>query len=207
MMPDLFDVEDPSAEVAETARRIAITGFGALWAGRTVTLGELGGGDGAVLDAAVAHLRAGGRIEIASDGRLLAVRGLTCRPTRHRIEHRGGRVNTWCALDAIGIPAALGIDARAITTCPTCNGELVVALAAGRPVPLAGAVLWYPETTGAWEHLVDQFCSRANLFCSLEHLRDRMSGETASGAIMTVEEVAEMGREAWADVSTTGGTR
>ena len=208
MMPDLFDLEDLSAGVAETVRRIAIAGFHALWEGRTPTLCELSGGDGgATLDEAVAHLQAGGRIEVAPDGRLLAVRGLSRRPTRHRIDHPDGSVNTWCAFDAIGIPAALEIDARAITTCPTCSRELIVTLASGRPVALGGAVLWYPETTGAWEHVVDQFCSGANLFCNLGHLQDRMGGEPASGAIMTVDEVAEIGREAWADVSTIGGTR
>ena len=208
MMPDLFDLEDLSAGVAETVRRIAIAGFHALWEGRTPTVRELAGGDGgAALDEAVAHLRAGGRIEVAPDGRLLAVHGLSRRLTRHRIEHRGGGVNTWCALDAIGIPAALGIDARAITTCPSCDRELIVTLVSGRPVPLAAAVLWYPESTGAWEHLVDQFCSGANLFCNLDHLQDRMGTEGAGGAIMTVEEVAEIGREAWADVSTVGGSR
>ena len=208
MMPDLFDLEDLSAGVAETVRRIAIAGFHALWDGRTPTLCELSGGDGgAALDEAVARLRAGGRIEVAPDGRLLGVHGLSRRPTGHRIEHRGGSVNTWCALDAIGIPAALGIDARAVTTCPSCNRELIVTLVSGRPVPLAGAVLWYPETTGGWVHLVDQFCSGANLFCNLDHLQDRMGTEGAGGAIMTVEEVAEIGREAWADVSTIGGSR
>lgn len=207
MMPDLFDVGDLSAGVAETVRRIAIAGFHALWEGRTPMLCELGGGDRATLDEAVAHLRAGGRIEVAADGRLLAVHGLSRRPTRHRIEHCGGGVHTWCALDAIGIPAALGIDARAITTCPTCNGELVVTLVSGRPAPPAGAVLWYPETTRGWEHLVDQFCLAANLFCNLGHLQDRMGSEAASGAIMTVDEVAEIGRVAWADVSTIGGPR
>jgi hypothetical protein len=208
MMPDLFDLEDLSAGVAETVRRIAIAGFHALWDGSTPTLCELNGGDGgAALDEAVAHLQARGRIEVAPDGRLLAVHGLSRRPTRHRIEHRGGSVNTWCALDAIGIPAALGIDARAVTTCPSCNRELIVTLASGSAVPLVGVVLWYPEAADAWEHLVDQFCSGANLFCNLDHLQDRMGTEGAGGAIMTVEEVAEIGREAWADVSTTGKSR
>jgi hypothetical protein len=208
MMPDLFDLEDLSAGVAETVRRIAIAGFHALWDGSTPTLCELNGGDGgAALDEAVAHLQARGRIEVAPDGRLLAVHGLSRRPTRHRIEHRGGSVNTWCALDAIGIPAALGIDARAVTTCPSCNHELIVTLASGSAVPLVGVVLWYPETADAWEHLVDQFCSGANLFCNFDHLQDRMGTEGAGGAIMTVEEVAEIGREAWADVSTIGGSR
>jgi hypothetical protein len=201
MMPDLFDVEDLRPEVAETVRRIAIGGFHALWEGRSPTLSELGGGDGAALDEAVAHLQARGRLELTSDGRLLAVHGLCRRTTRHRIEHLGGSVNTWCALDAIGIPAALGIDARAVTTCPTCERELVVTLVGGRPEPLAGAALWYPETAESWEHLVDQFCSGANLFCSLADLRERVGSGAAAGAVLTVQEVAEIGREGWADVA------
>jgi alkylmercury lyase len=200
MMPDLFDDGDLNPEAAETVRRIAIAGFHALWEGRTPTLNELVGVDAAALDEAVAHLQAVGRIEVAADGHVLAVHGLTRRTTRHRIEHLGGSVNTWCALDAIGIPAALGIDARARTTCPTCDGELVVTLVDGRPEPLPDAVLWYPETADSWDHLFDQFCSGANLFCSLAHLRERVGAGTASGTVITIQEVAELGREAWADV-------
>jgi hypothetical protein len=201
MMPDLFDVGDLSAGAAETVRRLAIAGFHALWEGRTPTLNELGGGDGAALEEAVAHLQARGRIELTADGHVLAVHGLSHRTTRHCIEHLGGNVNTWCALDAIGIPAARGIDARARTTCPTCDRELVVTLVAGQPEPLTGAVLWYPETAGSWDHLVDQFCSGANLFCSLAHLQDRVGTGTAAGAVMTIHDVAELGREAWADIA------
>ncbi len=201
MMPDLFDVEDLGAGVADTVRRIAIAGFHALWEGRTPPLSELGGGDGAALDEAVAHLQAAGRIELSSHGELLAVHGLCRRSTRHRIEHLGGSINTWCAFDAIGIPAALGIDARAVTTCPTCDRELVVSLVEGSPEPLAGAVLWYPETAGSWEHLVDQFCSGANLFCRLAHLQERIGRDPAPGTVMTVDDVTEIGRAAWADIA------
>jgi Alkylmercury lyase len=202
MMPDLFDIGDLSQETAETVRRIGVAGFHALWDGRTPTLDEfVGGVDRSTFDDAVAHLQAGGRIEVAADGTVLGVHGLSRRMTRHRIEHRGGSVNTWCALDAIGIPAALGIDARARTTCPTCGCELVVTLVGGRPETLRGAVLWYPETTGTWEHLVDQFCSGANLFCGLAHLEERMGSGTAAGTVMTIEQAAEIGREAWADVA------
>ena len=207
MMPDLFDVGNLSAAAADLVHRIGIAGFHALWEGRTPTLIELGGGDSAALDEAAAHLRIRGRIELSPDGRVLAIHGLSHRSTRHRIEHRSGSINTWCALDAIGIPAALGIDARALTTCPTCDHELVVSLVAGQPEFLGGAVLWYPETDGAWQHLVDQFCSGANLYCSLTHLEERIAGVPALGAVMTVDEVAELGREAWGDVSTIGGRR
>jgi hypothetical protein len=201
MMPDLFDVGDLSPAAADTVRRVAIAGFHTLWKGRIPTLSELGGGAGAAFDEAIAHLRAAGRIELTADGRVVAVHGLSRRTTRHRIDHAGGSVNTWCALDAIGIPAALGIDARAVTTCPTCERDLVVTLIGGQPEPLPGAVLWYPETAGSWDHLVDQFCSGANLFCSVVHLRERIGTETDAGAILTVQEVAGIGREAWADVA------
>jgi hypothetical protein len=165
---DLFDDGDLSGPAAETVRRIAVTGFRALWSGRTVTLAELVDGDAAVVTEAADHLRARGRIELSDDGHVLAVHGLARRPTRHRIEHDGGVVNAWCALDAIGIPAALAIDARAVTQCPTCGRELVVTLTHGAPQALPGAVLWYAEVRCG--HLIDDFCSGANLFCSIDHL-------------------------------------
>jgi len=128
----------------------------------------------------------------------MAVHGLARRLTPHRIEHHGEVVHTWCALDAIGIPAALAIDASAVTQCPTCRATLTVTLAQGEPQPLPGAVLSYPEVRCG--HLVHDFCTEANLFCSLDHLQRRVATGPA-GAVMTVDEVAEVGREIWADVS------
>jgi alkylmercury lyase len=124
------------------------------------------------------------------------VHGLTRRSTRHRIEHDGGIVNTWCALDAIGIPAALAIDARALTQCPTCGVALAVTLIRGEPQALPSAVLWYPEVR--CDHLVDDFCAGANLFCSLDHLERWVGGRPGAGTVMTIDEVAELGKEAWA---------
>lgn len=198
--PDLFDDADLSEPVAGAVRSIAIFGFQALWSGRSVTLTDLLGEDGTALTEATEHLRLRGRLELSADGRLIAVHGLCLRPTPHQIEHQNGVVNTWCALDAIGIPAALGIDAWARTACPTCQSPLAVRLAGGEPQPLPGAVLWYPEV--ACGHLVDDFCSGANLFCTIDHL-DRWVGsrQQAGGSVMTIDEVADVGREVWADAA------
>ena len=203
--PDLFDDADLSEPVARAVRRIAIAGFQALWSGRSVTLTELLGEDATELTEAAEHLRLRGRIEFSVDGHLIAVHGLCRRPTPHRIEHHDGVVNTWCALDAIGIPAALGIDARAVTRCPTCQGQLAVRLSAGEPQPLPEATLWYPEFTCG--HLVEDFCSGANLFCSIDHL-ERWAGDRGlTGRAMPVGEVAELGRDIWADVAELPGPR
>lgn len=195
---DLFDDADLDDLVAQAVRRIGIAGFQALWSGRRPTLASLLGDDPA-LTAAADHLRARGRIELSDDGRLIAVHGLTCRSTGHRIEHGGGVVNTWCALDAIGIPAALGIDALALTRCPPCGAELAVTLTRGRPQGPPGAVLWYPEVRCG--HLVDDFCSGANLFCVPDHLEHWVDGTAVTGTVLTIDEVAELGREAWAEVA------
>jgi hypothetical protein len=101
-------------------------------------------------------------------------------------------------LDAIGIPAALAIDARAVTRCPACGADLMVTLTGGEPGPLPGAVLWYPEVRCG--HLVDDFCAGANLFCSLDHL-EHWVGDPAAGTVMTIDEIAAAGRDIWADVS------
>jgi hypothetical protein len=195
---DLFDDADLDGPVAQAVRRIAVAGFRALWSGRLVTLTDLVGRDASVT-AAADHLQARGRIELSDEGHLIAVHGLVRRPTAHRIEHASGVINTWCALDAIGIPTALAIDARALTRCPTCGAELAVTLSRGRPEPLPGAVLSYPEVRCA--NLVDDFCAGANLFCSLDHLDRWVAGNAGAGTVMTIDEVAELGREVWAEVS------
>lgn len=196
---DLFDDGDLSEPVAEAVRRIAIAGFHALWSGRRLSVPELLGGDTIAFSQAAEHLRVRGRIELSDDGHVIAVHGLCLRPTRHRIEHDRGVVNTWCALDAIGIPAALGIDARARTQCPTCQGPLAVSLSDGEPEAPSETMLWYPVLTGG--HLVEDFCSGANLFCTLAHLQRWAEAGGRAGRAMTIDEVAEVGRKGWADVA------
>jgi hypothetical protein len=158
---DLLNDAQLDSPIAAAVRCIALAGVQALWSGRPVTLTHLLGDDAAVRQAAD-YLRARGRIDLSEDGHLLAVHGLARRPTHHRIEHAGGVVNTWCALDAIGIPAALAIDARAVTLCPTCGAGLALTLARGEPEPPPDVVMWCPEVRCA--HLVDDFCAGANLF-------------------------------------------
>jgi alkylmercury lyase len=196
---DLFDDESLAEPVADALRRLVIAGFHALWRGRTPMAAEFEAGDPTAVAAAVDHLRARGRIELSDDGRVIAVHGLARRATRHRIEHDDGAVNTWCALDAVGIPAAMGIDARAVTHCPTCGQQLTVTLSRGEPQPLPGAVLWYPENRCA--HLVDDFCSGANLFCSVDHLERWLDDNPTAGRVMTVIEAAELGRGTWREAS------
>ena len=50
-------------------------------------------------------------------------------------------------------------------------------------------------------NLMDDFCSGANLFCTIEHLERWAGGSRGAGSVMTIDEVAEVGRAVWADAA------
>lgn len=154
------------------------------------------------LRAALDQLVAAGAAEVAGDGEINGAHGLTTRTTRHAIVLGPRVLHTWCALDAVGIPVALGLDAIAITTCPTCGARLSVPVRAGRAAGLP-FVLWLP--TGPYAHLTRDFCSSANLFCEVAHAGTwrRQAGDP-QGCLVAVAEVEGIARMAWADVAREG---
>lgn len=70
---------------------------------------------------------------------------------------------------------------------------------AGEPRGGPDLVLWYPEAPRA--HLVDDFCSGANLFCSSDHLEGERAERSPAGRTMTIDEVAEIGRRSWGEAA------
>jgi alkylmercury lyase len=186
-------------EVPASPGALAVSGFAALWRGERPHITQLTG-DTETVNA----LMRAGRLELDDHGFLMGVHGLAARPTRHRIEHgAGGRaVPTWCAFDAIGIPAALSLDATAVTTCPYCGAQLRVKLSDGVPDDDGNLRLWLPNGPGA--HLVEDFCSHANLYCSADHLRS-MVPSGRPGDTVTVTEAAAIGRRGWAEVAAVVG--
>jgi copper chaperone CopZ len=72
---------------------------------------------------------------VEESGRVRAAHGLSEIPVRqHRLTLRGRRFWTWCAIDAAGIPAGLGEDAVAETTCQLCGTAVRVEFKAGKVV-------------------------------------------------------------------------
>lgn len=187
---------------------LAAAGFAALWDGRTVRPADLDPGPADVLADAVsalAALAAQGRCELDEHGSLVGIHGLTLRSTRHHFVHKGRTHHTWCAFDSIGIPAALRLDAVAHTDCRTCHRPLQLTIVDGVPEDIAGAVLWLPALRG--NHLIEDFCGRADLYCSIDHLRRQVDTLTTLGQHMRIETAAAKGRETWADVASRDETR
>ena len=120
--------------------------FAALLAGEALSVAdvaEAASRDTAGVRDAVAWLHAHGRLERDGD-MLVGAHGLTRRPTAHSLVIGDQRLHTWCAYDAVAIPVALGVPARAATSCPTCGRELVVDVADGRLPDDSTSVLWIP---------------------------------------------------------------
>lgn len=177
--------------------------FTALWRGRAPSPVDIAG-DVDVADATEVfeRLATAGRCELDGDGRIVGVHGITQNPTRHRIVHAGGPHHTWCAFDAVGIPAALGIDATAESACPHCDAPIVIRIAGGEPPYDGELVVWLPSDPG--EHLIEDFCSQSNVFCSAGHLDAWLGERSPDGQVVSVVAAADLGLQTWADVATAG---
>jgi alkylmercury lyase len=191
------DRGDPVVEVRRQA-------FAALLDDRPAKVAQLAAASSiprAEVEQALASLEAKGALEVDGDGRVIGAHGLTRRGTRHEIVTGQRRWHAWCALDAVGIPVALGLDAEVRTVCPACKLEIRLRVHRGAVNSTAGVpVLWLPG--GPCGHVMDDFCASANLFCSAEHLDTwRRGAADPPGQPLTLEETADEGRRVWADVA------
>jgi alkylmercury lyase len=82
----------------------------------------------------------------ADSGELVAARGLSLAETAHRLTLDGRQLYAFCAVDAVGIPAALRIDARVESLCHVCGARVTLALSGGTVTDGSpGAVIWAAE--------------------------------------------------------------
>lgn len=180
---------DLSGGLGEQARELAVVGFASLWRGDPLSIDNRG--------EVVAAMAARGRCQVAGET-VVGIHGLTLLPTRHHFVHAGVEHHTWCAFDSVGIPAALGLDAIAETTCRACRAPIAVELRGGVPVGDPAIVLWLPEAPG--EHLLEAFCAAADLYCSADHLEQQL-GVAAAGELVDLERAASLGCGTWVDVA------
>lgn len=179
--------------------------FVALLHGAPVTVSEIAERRKVPLEpvqAALDQLVSAGAAEVFGDGEIVGAHGLTTDATRHAFVVSGRVLHTWCALDVVGIPVALGLDAIASTTCPTCGNRLDVPVREGHAKPLP-CVLWLP--TGPCVHLTRDFCSVANLFCNAAHADTWMQhAGDVHGRLVSLAELEDIARAGWADVAEAG---
>jgi len=78
----------------------------------------------------------------------------SCVPTPHRVQ-AGGR--SWfanCAWDALGIPAALGVDGHVSSSCPDCGEAIQIEVRGRRAVPDSVPVHLQVPAARWWDDIV-----------------------------------------------------
>ena len=66
-----------------------------------------------------------------NSGELVGARGLSLAKTPQRLAIDGRRLYAFCAVDAVGIPAAIRVDARVESLCHVCGARVSLALSGG----------------------------------------------------------------------------
>lgn len=101
----------------------------------------------AVVEAVVARLVERGTLALdPGTGELAGARGLSLTQTPHRLTVNGRQLYAFCAVDAVGIPAAFDLDARVESHCHGCELPLVLTLTKGVVTEApSGTVVWATE--------------------------------------------------------------
>jgi len=124
--------------------------FRAIVEGRPARIDELPtvvGLSPAVIEEAVQRLTERGVLVVEPDtGEITGARGISLAETPHHLVLDGRQRYAFCAVDAVGIPAALGISSRVESHCYHCKTPLSVTLVAGAVVDaLESMVIWAVE--------------------------------------------------------------
>ncbi len=133
-------------------------------------------------------------------GAIVAARGLMISPSSHRLTTQPGSIFTQCAVDAVGIPAALGLEATVEDQCARCGSpiEAIVRRSGDVAVHPATAVIVMAQPDSRVEEGIPRVCRETNFFCSREHAEAwQREQATLPSAVTTPADAALVGRVIW----------
>jgi hypothetical protein len=135
-----------------------------------------------------------GRLTLDETGTAIAgAAGLSLLPSRHTLILNGHKLWTWCAFDAVGIPAGLGADARVESTCSVCDRPVAVEIVRGQLVrqqPGALSVTLVPPA--GCGQVRDGICMEMGFACGCQ-----APEEGGPVVRVPVAEAMELGRACW----------
>lgn len=193
-----------AASLSTLEKQVRTAAFRAIYRGIRPTPAQLAGDLGLSIEevnAAIGSLVQLGLMTLDEAGRVTGSHGISLIPSVHRIVFNVGERFVWCAVDAVGIPAAMGLDAEIESRCFACGHPLTLSIMAGRPYGEASMFLRIGIAVGSRTgKVIENVCPMLNFFCSDRHARQWSNGVVGS-AVLTIEQAAEMSRRAWVDVS------
>lgn len=129
--------------------------------------------------------------------RLIGFGGLSIEPTRHRLSVGDRQLFTWCAWDALFIPALLGRSATVLSRCPASDVEIRVNVSRDRAMAGSDHVLSF-VTPRAFDCATTEqsrasFCSDVSFFASRE-LAKEWFGERPRVSLLTIADGFRLGQ-------------
>ncbi|MGH3757688.1 alkylmercury lyase family protein [Actinophytocola sp.] len=142
-------------------------------------------------------------IRLGPDGRIRVAYPFSAVPTRHRVQLPSGvEVHAMCAIDALGLPAMLGVDATIATTDPVTGQSITVTVAARQSTwEPPGAVVFVSAQAGAGPS-ADTCCAQLNMFTSLETAEQWARTHGVAGEILNQVDAEQLGRQNFGDLLT-----
>ena len=174
-----------------------------LLAGHPVPRAELAAAIGlpeAELEPILANLDTKRCIRRDGHGAVVAARGLMLEPSAHRLVTEFGAVYTQCSVDAIGIPAALGIHATIEDQCARCLEPITATIKGKQVVGLqpADAVVVMAEACSERTGTIPTMCHETNLSCSLLHAQQWQAEQaTLPSAVVSPADAVTVGQSIW----------
>lgn len=141
-------------------------------------------------------------------GEILVAYPFSGRPTAHSVRLGGGpHAHAMCAVDALGMPFVLGLEAEIVSCDPLTGDEIRVRVEPGEGVwsQPQGAVV-FAGATGRSGPSVATCCSFINFFASAENAeRYRREHPALRGGVLELAAAAEAGRLLFGDLLDASG--
>lgn len=145
------------------------------------------------------ELEAWGFIQTDKGGTVAGAAGLSLCPTRHRLTVNSRELYAWCAEDAVGIPAALGWNAKVSSSCGQCGSPITVYMAGVQicePRWTTSVRLWLSDVADG--PICTETCPHILFFCRHEHGERWVSEHPqVSGRLIKLDEAVEIGKRLW----------
>lgn len=132
------------------------------------------------------------------------------RQSPHRLTTKYGTVSTQCAVDALGIPAAIGIAARISDSCARCGRTIEATVTEGGDVavqPTDTVVSMAAASQLRADSDLPTMRAETNFFCRFGHAEAWQEDHaTLPAAVISPAECVTAGLAMWQDLA-SGSTR
>jgi len=141
-------------------------------------------------------------------GNVIGIFGLSQRKHPHEFQVNGRVFSTWCAWDALFLPAMLKQTARVKSSCPLSQERIKLTLTPkcvqhSDPASTVLSIV-LPETTKSGFDKVEEvwmaFCCHVHFFKSLDAASEWFSGKNQNPVFLTVEQGYDLGKLAFREL-------